>query len=187
MSTGAGGPVARRRRPGVWPPAARRRIATAMPRGASRIPHVSPSGRTFGVRGVDTMRDSMARKTSARARAAQPALFDAPTVAAAPVRKRPRRPAGPGREDATTMAARQREISISEFFTKNRHLLGFDNPQKALLTAIKEAVDNSLDACEEAGILPELIVEIHEVGEERFRIVVEDNGPGIVRQQIPKI
>jgi DNA topoisomerase-6 subunit B len=85
------------------------------------------------------------------------------------------------------MAARQREISISEFFTKNRHLLGFDNPQKALLTAIKEAVDNSLDACEEAGIVPELIVEIQEIGEERFRIAVEDNGPGIVRQQVPKI
>ena len=51
------------------------------------------------------------------------------------------------------MAERQREISVSEFFTKNRHLLGFDNPAKALLTTIKEAVDNSLDACEEAGIL----------------------------------
>jgi len=85
------------------------------------------------------------------------------------------------------MAARQREISISEFFTKNRHLLGFDNPQKALLTAIKEAVDNSLDACEEAEILPEIIVEIVESGEERYRIAVEDNGPGIVRAQIPKI
>jgi len=58
------------------------------------------------------------------------------------------------RMTAETMAERQREISISEFFSKNRHLLGFDNPQKALLTAIKEAVDNSLDACEEAGILP---------------------------------
>jgi DNA topoisomerase-6 subunit B len=43
---------------------------------------------------------------------------------------------------------------VSEFFTKNRHLLGFDNPAKALLTTIKEAVDNALDACEEAGILP---------------------------------
>jgi DNA topoisomerase-6 subunit B len=85
------------------------------------------------------------------------------------------------------MATRQREISISEFFTKNRHLLGFDNPQKALLTAVKEAVDNSLDACEEAGILPDLIVEIAEVGESRFRIAVEDNGPGIVKQQIPRI
>src|SRR5881628_3888872 len=47
--------------------------------------------------------------------------------------------------------ARQREISVSEFFTKNRHLLGFDNPRKALLTCVKEAVDNALDACEEAG------------------------------------
>jgi len=133
------------------------------------------------------MRAPMAKKTSARARAAQPALFDAPV--ATPVAGPRTAPRGvpPAREDATTMAARQREISISEFFTKNRHLLGFDNPQKALLTAIKEAVDNSLDACEEAGILPELIVEIQELGEERFRIVVEDNGPGIVRQQIPKI
>ena len=54
------------------------------------------------------------------------------------------------------MAKQQREISVCEFFTKNRHLLGFDNPRKALLTAVKEAVDNSLDACEEAGILPEV-------------------------------
>lgn len=85
------------------------------------------------------------------------------------------------------MAARQREISVSEFFTKNRHLLGFDNPQKALLTAVKEAVDNSLDACEEAGILPTLAVSIEELGEARFRVSVQDNGPGIVRNQIPKI
>ena len=98
------------------------------------------------------------------------------------LRKRPAR-----REDAKTMAARQREISVSEFFTKNRHLLGFDNPQKALLTTIKEAVDNSLDACEEAGILPDLIVEIEEIAETRYRIAVQDNGPGIVRNQIPKI
>jgi DNA topoisomerase-6 subunit B len=91
------------------------------------------------------------------------------------------------REDAHSMATRQREISVSEFFTKNRHLLGFDNPQKALLTTVKEAVDNSLDACEEAGILPELTVEITESGENRFRIDIQDNGPGIVRKQIPKI
>jgi DNA topoisomerase-6 subunit B len=85
------------------------------------------------------------------------------------------------------MASRQREISVSEFFTKNRHLLGFDNPAKALLTTIKEAVDNSLDACEEAGILPALVVEIAEVSEGRYRVAVEDNGPGIVKAQIPKI
>ncbi len=91
------------------------------------------------------------------------------------------------RETAESMATRQREISVSEFFTKNRHLLGFDNPQKALLTAIKEAVDNSLDACEEAGILPTLKVEILQLAEDRFRIAVEDNGPGIVKAQVPKI
>ncbi len=91
------------------------------------------------------------------------------------------------RETAETMASRQREISVSEFFTKNRHLLGFDNPSKALLTAIKEAVDNSLDACEEAGILPRLEIGISEIAEERYRIVVADNGPGIVKQQVPKI
>jgi DNA topoisomerase-6 subunit B len=91
------------------------------------------------------------------------------------------------RATAETMATKQREISVSEFFTKNRHLLGFDNPAKALLTTVKEAVDNSLDACEEAGILPELIVEIIEVSDGRFRVAVEDNGPGIVKPQIPKI
>ena len=91
------------------------------------------------------------------------------------------------RATAEGMAERQREISVSEFFTKNRHLLGFDNPAKALLTTIKEAVDNSLDACEEAGILPDIKIAIQEVGEDRYHVVIEDNGPGIVRQQIPKI
>ncbi|MGZ8381833.1 MAG: ATP-binding protein, partial [Nitrospira sp.] len=94
------------------------------------------------------------------------------------------------------MGARQREISVSEFFTKNRHLLGFDNPRKALLTCVKEAVDNALDACEEAGILPDVTVKLEVVsnGEpvapsqaSRFRVTVTDNGPGIVRQQIPRI
>jgi DNA topoisomerase-6 subunit B len=103
------------------------------------------------------------------------------------------------RATAEQMASKQREISISEFFTKNRHLLGFDNPSKALLTTIKEAVDNSLDACEEAGILPELTIEVRDLGldatgegeltkgEGRFVVVVEDNGPGIVKAQVPKI
>src|SRR5262247_2532783 len=64
------------------------------------------------------------------------------------------------RVSAEDMAKKQREISVSEFFAKNRHLLGFDSPRKALLTAVKEAVDNSLDACEEARILPEIEVRI---------------------------
>ncbi len=95
----------------------------------------------------------------------------------------------PARKRATakSMAAQQREISVSEFFTKNRHLLGFDSPTKALLTTIKEAVDNSLDACEEAGILPSLYVEIQAVAENRYRVIVVDNGPGIVKKQVPRI
>ena len=85
------------------------------------------------------------------------------------------------------MAKAQKEISVSEFFAKNRHLLGFDNPRKALLTTVKEAVDNSLDACEEAGILPEIWVKITRVSENRFRVSVQDAGPGIEPKQIPLI
>jgi DNA topoisomerase VI subunit B len=99
---------------------------------------------------------------------------------------------------AVEMGARQRAISVSEFFTKNRHLLGFDNPRKALLTCVKEAVDNALDAAEEAGILPDVVVAVEVGGDPgapppppsqatRFRVTITDNGPGIVRQQIPPI
>jgi DNA topoisomerase-6 subunit B len=98
---------------------------------------------------------------------------------------------------AVEMGTRQREISVSEFFTKNRHLLGFDNPRKALLTCVKEAVDNALDAAEEAGILPDVLVNVEVAASNgaplppsqatRFRVTVIDNGPGIVRQQIPPI
>ena len=84
------------------------------------------------------------------------------------------------------MASRQREISVSEFFLKNRHLLGFDTPAKALVTAVKEAVDNALDACEEAGILPDISVQVSDrYG--KSRVIVEDNGPGIVESQIARI
>ena len=100
-------------------------------------------------------------------------------------RKEPR-PSG-ARPDAAALAKKQRDISVSEFFAKNRHLLGFDNPSKALLTTVKEGVDNSLDACEEAGILPDIRVEIRQLAETRFRIAIQDNGPGIVRKQVPKI
>ncbi len=88
---------------------------------------------------------------------------------------------------AADLAEKQREISVSEFFTKNRHLLGFDSPAKALLTTVKEAVDNALDACEEAGILPDILIEIQGISETRYRVAVQDNGPGIVKAQMPKI
>jgi DNA topoisomerase-6 subunit B len=130
-------------------------------------------------------------------RKAAPEPEPAPTLLAPEPAAAPRGPKR--RATAEQMAAKQREISISEFFTKNRHLLGFDNPSKALLTTIKEAVDNSLDACEEAGILPEITIEVRDLalnakgegeltkGEGKFVVVVEDNGPGIVKAQVPKI
>jgi DNA topoisomerase-6 subunit B len=132
----------------------------------------------------------------ARRPAPVPAAPAEPVVVPVPeeAERAPRR-----RASAEQMAAKQREISISEFFTKNRHLLGFDNPSKALLTTIKEAVDNSLDACEEAGIVPEITIEVRDLalddegagdltkGEGKFVVVVEDNGPGIVKAQVPKI
>jgi DNA topoisomerase-6 subunit B len=147
-----------------------RRARTTKPARKKAKTKAKPSKKT-------TVTKSAKTKKQAAVKAAKPAK---------PVRRR-KSAAKPAREDARTMAARQRDISVSEFFTKNRHLLGFDNPQKALLTAVKEAVDNSLDACEEAGILPDLEIEIIENGDSRFRVNVQDNGPGIVRQQIPKI
>lgn len=89
--------------------------------------------------------------------------------------------------NAEQLASKQRDISVAEFFERNRHLLGFDNKRKALLTVVKEAVDNSLDACEESNILPDISVQIIDMGSDRYRIVVEDNGPGIIKKQIPNI
>ncbi len=112
---------------------------------------------------------------------------------AADVSAQPTNPARRKRKTAAAtaeaMAARQRDISVSEFFAKNRHLLGFDNPRKALLTAIKEAVDNSLDACEEAQILPDLHISIQPFNDSdnKFVVTVQDNGPGIVGAQVPNI
>ncbi len=81
---------------------------------------------------------------------------------------------------------KHKEISIAEFFEKNKHILGYSNPSKALITVVREAVDNALDACEEVGILPDIFVRISRVNG-HLKIVVEDNGPGIQREQIPKV
>ncbi|MUV49467.1 DNA topoisomerase VI subunit B [Haloarcula sp. CBA1122] len=93
---------------------------------------------------------------------------------------------GEGEGIAEELAESQRAISIAEFFEKNKHMLGFDSEARALVTAVKEAVDNALDACEEAGILPDIYVEIQESGD-YYKLVVEDNGPGITKEQAPKI
>jgi len=86
---------------------------------------------------------------------------------------------------ADELAKQQRSISVAEFFEKNKHLLGFDSPTRGVITTIKEAVDNALDACEEAQVLPDIFISIKKVSNDIFRIVVEDNGPGIVPAQVP--
>ena len=136
-------------------------------------------------------------RTSRRASQPQLDLFAEPEPPKPAASEKPRErpaaaepapaPLAARRATAESLAARQREISVSEFFVKNRHLLGFDNPQKALLTAVRECVDNSLDACSDAGILPRIRIRILQLAEDRYRICVEDNGPGIVRNQVPKI
>jgi len=88
---------------------------------------------------------------------------------------------------AHQLAKEQRDIPVSEFFEQNRHILGFDNPTHSLITAVKEGVDNSLDACEQAGILPELKVEIGNLGKDELSIAIEDNGPGIVEENVPNV
>src|SRR5688572_27779818 len=148
------------------------------------VPIKSPSGKSG-------RNSRMAKMASADVAASTQPLEEASGLfmaASAPVRRAKR-------ETAETMAAKQKDISVSEFFAKNRHLLGFDNPRKALLTTVKEAVDNSLDACEEAGNLPNITVIIEDLDptrpanakQSRYRVTVIDNGPGIVRKQVENV
>lgn len=88
---------------------------------------------------------------------------------------------------AVKLASKQQEISVTEFFEKNKQILGFDSRSKSLLMGIKEAVDNSLDACEEAGFLPDVSVSIERLNDEDYRIKIEDNGPGIVHKMMPNV
>lgn len=93
----------------------------------------------------------------------------------------------PSSSTAQKLAKGQKEISVSEFFEKNRQILGFDSPVKSLIMGVKEAVDNALDACEEAQILPDIIVKIDKVDQKEYRVTVEDNGPGIVSTSMPNV
>lgn len=89
---------------------------------------------------------------------------------------------------ADELAKGQKDISVAEFFERNRQILGFDSLTKSLITAVKEGVDNALDACEEADILPDLRVEIHNTEHENeYRLAIADNGPGIVKKQMPRV
>ena len=150
--------------------------AAAAPRGSGGAANAPGKGRKKAGRRKQAGAAAPARKTTRK-------------KGGAAGRKTTRKKGGAAgrKKSAVDLARGQRDISVSEFFAKNRHLLGFDNPSKALLTTVKEGVDNALDACEEAGIVPEILVEIDQLSETRFRIAICDNGPGIVRSQVPKI
>jgi DNA topoisomerase-6 subunit B len=93
---------------------------------------------------------------------------------------------------AITKQVTYSEISPSEFFYRNRDLAGFSNPARALYTSVRELVENSLDACEQFSILPDVMCKI-EAGQEEsksgdqqsYTITIRDNGPGIEPKHVP--
>ena len=91
------------------------------------------------------------------------------------------------------MANKITSSSTAEYFSKNLQQVGFSSGTKSVLTTLKEAVDNSLDACEEAGILPNIDVEIEKVGAgaqknwDLIRVKITDNGPGLHPDDIPRV
>ena len=76
----------------------------------------------------------------------------------------------PAQTLADELARQQRSISVAEFFEKNKHLLGFDSPVRGIITTVKEAIDNALDACEEAGVLPDIYLGIFRMQDEVFKV-----------------
>ena len=83
------------------------------------------------------------------------------------------------------------QISPSEFFYRNRDLAGFSNPTRSLYTAVREFVENALDACDQQSILPNVHLSIKAVEPEKqdpkmYILSVKDNGPGIESKYIPK-
>lgn len=79
-----------------------------------------------------------------------------------------------------------KEHSVAEFFKKNKQMIGLYGKVRTLTMVIHEYVTNSLDACEEVSILPNIEVKIDELGEEYYEVTVTDNGPGISKENVGK-
>jgi DNA topoisomerase VI subunit B len=89
--------------------------------------------------------------------------------------------------DAETIFKELKSHSISEFFRKNSQMLGYSGKVRSLTTVVHEYVTNSLDACEEAGILPDITVEVKELSENKYSVKNTDNGPGIPQKIIGRV
>ena len=89
-------------------------------------------------------------------------------------------------EAATDLDKKFKEHSVAEFFKKNKQMLGLYGKVRTLTMAVHEYVSNSIDACEETGILPNIDVKIDELGEEYYEVTVTDNGPGISKENVGK-
>lgn len=89
--------------------------------------------------------------------------------------------------DADTIFKELKTNSISEFFRKNSQMLGYSGKVRSLTTVVHEYVTNSLDACEEAGILPEITVQVKQLSETKYSIRNMDNGPGIPQKMMGRV
>ncbi len=87
---------------------------------------------------------------------------------------------------ADQMFTEFKEHSVAEFFRKNRQMLGFSGKVRSLTTIVHEFATNSLDACEEAGILPDIKIEVRQLENDHVKVIFEDNGPGIPKSHIGK-
>ena len=84
-----------------------------------------------------------------------------------------------------------REISPADFFYRNRDVAGFSNPSRAVYSTVRELVENSLDACETRGILPDIFIKISSLQgtsevSQVLKVLVSDNGSGIPPQYVPQ-
>lgn len=79
-----------------------------------------------------------------------------------------------------------RSISPAEFFYRNRQMAGFGNPVQAVYSAVRELIENSLDACEGIPQAPQIDVRIEGIESDIQKITVSDNGKGLPYAQVPE-
>ena len=80
-----------------------------------------------------------------------------------------------------------KELTASEFFRRNKQMLGFSGKIRSLTMVFHELITNSLDAAEEAGILPEIKIDLKRLDKDHYILRHTDNGPGIPERYITKV